>query len=52
MADEVASFDAPSVLRAIGGIWLAALVAWAANRRDVGYVRDELRNAVRLTLVD
>ena len=36
MADEVASFDAPSVLRAIGGVWLAALMAWAADRRAVG----------------
>ena len=52
MADEVASFDAPSVLRTIGGVWSAALIAWAADRRDVGYVRDELRSVVRLTLVD
>ncbi|SUZ63254.1 uncharacterized protein METZ01_LOCUS16108 [marine metagenome] len=28
------------------------LIAWAADRRDVGYVRDELRSVVRLTLVD
>ena len=52
MADEVASFDAPSVLRAIGGVWSAVLIAWAADRRDVVYVRDELRSVVRLTLVD
>ncbi len=52
MADEVASLDAPSVLRAIGGVWFAALIAWAADRRDVGYVRDELRSVVRLTLID
>jgi hypothetical protein len=28
------------------------LIAWAADRRDVGYVRDELRSVVWLTLVD
>ena len=28
------------------------LIAWAADRRDVGYVRDELRSVVRLTFID
>jgi len=30
----------------------ARLIAWAVDRRNVGYVRDELRSVVRLTLVD
>ncbi len=48
--DEVDDARQVAVLRVLGGVFYASLVAWMCERRSLDHVRDELRNAVAVTL--
>lgn len=50
--DEVDEERRIAVLRVLGGVFYASLVAWMCERRDLDHVRSELLNAVAVTLGD